>query len=172
MKEFGVYLAEDYFIAQAFIDRGWRVRISSHPAQQNSGTYSISQLHQRICRWMKLRHAMLPVCMFFEPISQCMILGLMVSWAFNFLFDISPLSFFLIHVLVWFLMDYILIKIIENGPVPFSKFEFIVCWVINELCYSVLLLKSHWDPKITWRGRKFKLKWGGYVEELFTKQTV
>ena len=35
--------------------RGWRVRISSHPAQQNSGTYSISQLHQRICRLVNIR---------------------------------------------------------------------------------------------------------------------
>lgn len=172
LKEFGVYLAEDYFIAQAFIDWGWRVRICSHLAQQNSGTFSISLLHQRICRWMKLRHAMVPFTMFFEPVSQCMVLGLMMSWAVNFLFDVSPLSFFLIHVLVWFLLDYFLIRVLENGPVPFSKFEYIVCWFINELSYLVLILQSHWDPKISWRGRKFKLKWGGYVEELFTKQTV
>lgn len=68
-----------------------------------------------IFRWMKLRHAMVPFTMFFEPVSQCMVLGLMMSWAVNFLFDVSPLSFFLIHVLVWFLLDYFLIRVLEVG---------------------------------------------------------
>lgn len=172
LKEFGQYLAEDYFIAQAFLDRGWRVTCCSQLAQQNSGTYSISYHHNRICRWMKLRNAMIPSTIFFEPISLCMLLGLMNSWAVNYMFDLSPLSFMLVHILIWFILDYTMMKLLENGNVPFSKFDYVVCWFLSETSYIVLLFLSHWDPLITWRGRKFKLKWGGIVEEVCLKQTV
>ena len=64
-------------------------------------------------RWMRLRHAMLPAFMFLEPIFHSMVLGLMNSWAFNHLFGFSPLFFFLIHLLVWFLLDYSMISIFE-----------------------------------------------------------
>ena len=60
----------------------------------------------------------------------------------------------------------------QNGKVPFSKLEYMVVWFHSEFSYLVLLLKSHWDPTITWRDRKFKLKFGGYVEELYTRQDV
>jgi hypothetical protein len=43
---------------------------------------------------------------------------------------------------------------------------------MNEIGYMLLLIQSHLEPTITWRGRKFKLKWGGVVEEIYTKQTV
>ncbi|KAL3867836.1 hypothetical protein ACJMK2_040682 [Sinanodonta woodiana] len=172
LKEFGHYLAEDYFLGQAFLDRGWRVKISSHTAMQNSGMYSISQHHNRLVRWMKLRTAMLPLTMFLEPVSQCMVMGALVSWAVTYLFDWSPLMFFLGHVLVWFLLDYLQIKVIENKPLPFSKFEYIVCWFLNELSYLALIVQSHIDSTISWRGKRFRLRWGGYVEEMHTKQTV
>ena len=64
-------------------------------------------------RWMKLRHVMLPVLMFAEPVFHSMVLGLMNSWAFNYLFGVSPLIFFLIHVLAWFLLDYSMLSILE-----------------------------------------------------------
>ncbi|WAR23883.1 CEGT-like protein [Mya arenaria] len=85
LHEFGQYLAEDFFIAQAFLDRGWRTK---------------------------------------------------------------------------------------KGSIPFSKVDYLVCWCLNEISYPLLMLQSHWDPIITWRGRNFKLKWGGLVEELYVKQTV
>ncbi|XP_052775844.1 ceramide glucosyltransferase-like [Mya arenaria] len=173
LHEFGQYLAEDFFIAQAFLDRGWRTKVCSRVAQQNSGSYSIPHLHQRLCRWMKLRTAMVPgTSMFWEPISLCINLGLLNAWAVSFLFDISPLSYLLVHILIWFLLDYTMLTVLEKGSIPFSKVDYLVCWCLNEISYPLLMLQSHWDPIITWRGRNFKLKWGGLVEELYVKQTV
>ncbi|KAL4236872.1 hypothetical protein ACF0H5_005257 [Mactra antiquata] len=172
LKAFGQYLAEDFFMAQAFLDRGWRVICCSRLALQNSGTYSISHHHRRICRWMKLRNAMVPTTVLFEPLSLCMPVGIITAWAVNYIFDISPLTFLLVHTLIWFLLDYTRMKHLEHGSIPFSKFDFVVCWFINEIGYMLLLLQSHLEPAITWRGRHFKLKWGGVVEEIYTKQTV
>lgn len=56
---------------------------------------------------------MIPVIIIFEPLSECMMLGVLASLAVEYMFDISPLAFFLLHVLVWFLLDYILMQIVE-----------------------------------------------------------
>ncbi|KAK3091111.1 hypothetical protein FSP39_017199 [Pinctada imbricata] len=172
LQHFAQYLAEDYFLAETFLKKGWKVRVSCQTAQQNSGQYSIPHLHNRLTRWAKLRTAMCPSLIFFEPISQCLVVGTLGSWSMSFLFGWTASVIFLVHILVWFLLDYILIKIVEGGPLPFSKFEFVVGWLLNEVTYLGVIMRSHYDSSIMWRGRRFKLRWGGKVEELHTKQTV
>ncbi|XP_046356915.1 ceramide glucosyltransferase-like [Haliotis cracherodii] len=166
MNHLGQYLAEDYMMAQAFIDRGWKVRISSQAAQQNSGMYSIPHFHARLIRWTKLRISTVPSTIVMEPIFQCMFLGGMASWAVSYLFDWTALVFFLIHILVWFLGDYILIKVVQRGPLPFSKFEFVVGWLMNELVSPYLIFQAHWNPAVTWRSQKYRIRWGGITEEI------
>jgi len=56
---------------------------------------------------------MTPATMIFEPMSLCMVMGLYNAWAVNYMFDISPMSFMLVHILIWFLMDFTMMKIIE-----------------------------------------------------------
>lgn len=50
LKTFGCYLAEDFFIAKSFTDRGWRITISSQPAMQNSGLCDVTSFHARLTR--------------------------------------------------------------------------------------------------------------------------
>ena len=78
------------------------------------------------CRWAKLRSAMIPSSILMEPLTECMILGLLTAWAVSFLFQWDPISFFLIHITLWFIMDAILIRVVQNGPLPFNKVEFLV----------------------------------------------
>lgn len=172
LKHFAQYLAEDFFLAEMFQKKGYRLRISSHPAQQNAGTYSVPVLHKRLMRWCKLRTAMTPATIFFEPISLCFVQGCLSAWSMSFLFNFTGSVVFLVHVLVWFLMDYILVRTLEGGPLPFSKFDFLVGWMLNEITYPGVIVRSHLDPVIIWRSHTFKLKWGGVVEELHSKQTV
>ncbi|KAK6188951.1 hypothetical protein SNE40_005022 [Patella caerulea] len=166
LTAFAEYLAEDYLLAQAFIDRGWQVKISSETAKQNSGHYSISHFHARLIRWTKLRIATIPLVSALEPIFQCMFLGAVASWAVSYLFDWTALVFFLVHVLVWFLLDYILAKVVQGGPLPYSKFEFLVGWILNETCFLYFIFCAHLNPVVEWRGHKYKLRWGGMMEEL------
>ena len=56
---------------------------------------------------------MLPHLIVLEPLSECVILGLMCAWAGYFLFRWDALSFFLIHVLLWFLLDWALIHVVQ-----------------------------------------------------------
>ncbi len=56
---------------------------------------------------------MCPVLLLFEPVSECMLLGALSAWAASFLLRWDPLSFFLVHVLAWFLMDWALLHIVQ-----------------------------------------------------------
>lgn len=50
LKTFSCYLAEDFFIAKSFLDRGWKMAISSQPALQNSGTCDVTSFQARLTR--------------------------------------------------------------------------------------------------------------------------
>ncbi|KAK3761369.1 hypothetical protein RRG08_024239 [Elysia crispata] len=166
LAHFGKYLAEDYLLAQAVLDSGYSIQLCSQSALQNSGSTSITSFHERLVRWTKLRNATVITTMFFEPIYQCVAQGVLMAFVVEFLFSWSPLVFFLVHVLVWFLLDYILMCVIQQGPLPFSKFEFLVGWLMNELSYPVLILRAYWDPVITWRSRRYRIRWGGITSEI------
>ncbi|KAH3801309.1 hypothetical protein DPMN_154957 [Dreissena polymorpha] len=69
---------------------------------------------------MKLRNAMVPATIFWEPISLCFTLGLMNAWAVSYMLDLSPMSYLLVHTLLWFLLDYTLIKVLEVSLKSFN----------------------------------------------------
>ena len=50
LKAFGRYLAEDFFIAQAVLDCGMKMQISSQPAWQNSGEGGVILFQNRLTR--------------------------------------------------------------------------------------------------------------------------
>lgn len=97
LAAFGQYLAEDYFMAKSFTDRGWRITISSQPAWQNSAPNTTSAssrdtastLNNRIQRWVKLRFAMVAHWTLLEPFSECFLLGLLSSLSIYYLFSDS-----------------------------------------------------------------------------------
>ncbi|KAH9525734.1 hypothetical protein Btru_002224 [Bulinus truncatus] len=95
LAEFGKYLAEDFFIAEAIRSQGYKVVLSTTPALQNSGNCSISEFHSRLVRWAQLRMSMLPTLIFLEPVGESVLLGIFISWAAMILFEVSPLAFFM-----------------------------------------------------------------------------
>ncbi|XP_022915093.1 ceramide glucosyltransferase [Onthophagus taurus] len=166
LKTFGCYLAEDFFMAKALKDKGWKMRICSQPALQNSGICDVNSFQARLTRWAKLRVAMLPLIVIMEPLSECMVIGLGAAWAVNVLFKWDVLGFYLIHILMWFICDWILLSIVQNGSLPFNKFDFVVAWLFRECSGPYLFLHAIFDPEIKWRSRIYKLAWGGVAQEI------
>lgn len=169
LKTFGCYLAEDFFIAKAISDNGWKLTISSQPALQNSGQCDITNFQQRLIRWAKLRVAMVPTTILLEPLSECFIIGAFASWSVSVLFRWDSLVFYLIHILVWFLSDWVLLSIVQNSSLPFNKFDFVIGWLFRECSGPYLFLLALWNPAIRWRTRTYKLAWGGIAYELIPK---
>lgn len=172
LRLLGQYLAEDFFLAQAFLDRGYLLRVASQPAWQNHGTYSVSAWHARMVRWGKIRTATVPHVIFLEPSMDCLVNGLLGAFAFYYLVQISPLMFMGLHILVWFLLDYTLCRIVNNGPLPFSRMDFVLAWIASELCRMYAYFVVHLTSDVHWRQRKFKVRWGGQLVEVKEKASV
>ncbi|KAI5639187.1 glycosyl transferase family 21 domain-containing protein [Phthorimaea operculella] len=169
LAAFGDYLAEDYFMAQKVVERGWKMRVASQPALQNSGARSVGALQARLTRWARLRIAMVPTTVMLEPLSECLPLGAGAAWASGVLLNAEPLPFFLVHVLVWFLSDWLMLRSVQNGSPPFTKVQFLLGWVWSELCAPFVLLIALLNPEIAWRTRCYRLDWGGRAHELKPK---
>lgn len=56
---------------------------------------------------------MLPLVIIFEPLSECMVIGACAAWAVSVLFQWDVLGFYLVHILVWFLLDWILLSVVQ-----------------------------------------------------------
>ncbi|XP_055385528.1 ceramide glucosyltransferase [Condylostylus longicornis] len=171
LSKFGCYLAEDFFLAKSLTESGWKMRISSQPAWQNSGICDLQNFQARLCRWAKLRVAMMPTTILLEPLSECLVVGAFASWSVGLLFCWDPLVFYLIHILMWFLSDWILLSIVQNGTLSFNKFEFVVGWIFREISGPYLFFNALYDPAIRWRTRLYKLQWGGIAYELQENKT-
>lgn len=83
-------------------------------------------------RWVKLRTSLLPVTALLEPVSECLALGVVGSWAVSVVFTWSPLAFFFVHVLIWFLLDYTLLHIVQVGSVAIGWRHCLECMCVTE----------------------------------------
>ncbi|VVC43821.1 Hypothetical protein CINCED_3A000159 [Cinara cedri] len=174
LQAFAGYLAEDYFMAKFIVSRGWRTTISGYPGLQNNGGSDLRKFHDRLRRWVKLRIAMVPHTIILEPLSECLILGACAAWSAHTLSggSIDPYAFYMVHILVWFLLDWILLNIMQDGPLPFTKFEYLIAWIYREFMGPYLFLTALlWRPSVVkWTTQQYRVRWGG-ISEIYNQQS-
>lgn len=163
---YGKYLAEDFFITQAIHAKGYRLVLSAYPAQQSLAQTSVLAYKDRMVRWLRLRLNMMPlVSGFLEPLTELIPLGLYGAWCVHRFLGINPFIFFPVHIGLWLVSDYIQLRMVQNGPLPFSKFEFLLCWLLREVVAIWIFLEGIVRPKtIRWGKRTYRLSLGGHTE--------
>jgi ceramide glucosyltransferase len=109
---------------------------------------------------------MIPFVILLEPLSECMMIGAVTAWSVSVIFQWDFFVFYLVHILIWFICDWTLLRIVQNGSLPFNKFHFVIGWLFRELSGPYLFVNAVLDPPIKWRNRIFKLAWGGVAQEL------
>ena len=75
---------------------------------------------------------MVPHTILLEPLSECLVLGILAAWSISFLFWIDPFAIYLFHVLVWFLLDYMLLNVIQ------VRFSISFCSLSSSLTRSLV----------------------------------
>ncbi|WAR02775.1 CEGTB-like protein [Mya arenaria] len=154
LDTFAKYLAEDFFLAHEAVLQGYKVKLSNKLAMQNSVLTSSTG------GWCAGASSGWP------PSQHSSSWNLCRSACCKYVFGLSAMAFFLLHMLLWFLSDYTLLTSCQNGPLPFTKFDFLCAWLLRECTTFYLTLKSHMTSVIVWRHRKYRLKWGGTIEEI------
>jgi ceramide glucosyltransferase len=114
LKAFGDYIAEDFYIAYEVTKQGWKLRVASAPALQNSGHYSVDIWIARMIRWCKLRMRLSPFA-YLEPLQECFSSAVLAGLVTNYLFDWNALVVAACHTLVWFILDYLMLRITQVG---------------------------------------------------------
>ncbi|EDO33721.1 predicted protein, partial [Nematostella vectensis] len=165
LEAFSCYIAEDYFISKAIYNKGHRIAFSSEPAMQNPSKQSLAQFQGRMLRWTRLRLTMEPLLAAFEPFTECLMIGVLASWAVWQLWAFSIVLFFIKHLLLWFLLDFILLRIVQgsNGSLP-PLWKLFLAWLFRELFSIVFFLQAACGRHIEWRTTHFKLLLGGKAE--------
>lgn len=88
--------------------------LSAYPAQQNVANGNLQIYVGRMVRWLRLRLNMLTiVATFFEPMIECINLGIIISFSLKYFFGFPVLTTFAIHVSVWILLDYLLLRSVQ-----------------------------------------------------------
>ncbi|CAF0723554.1 unnamed protein product [Adineta ricciae] len=168
LKAFGNYIAEDFYIAAEVTKQHWKIRVAPTPAQQNSGDYSISIWVERMIRWFKLRMRLSPLA-YIEPLQECFTSAALAGVVTDYLFQWNALVVAACHILLWFLFDYFMLRITQGGPLPFSKFEFAIAWLVRELSAYYIYFKAFTGSStIRWRGKEYQLGSGTRAEEIYS----
>lgn len=66
-----------------------------------------------LTRWGKLRTPIIPLASLLEPLSECVPLGVIMSWCVWMMFNINPAMFFLAHCMIWFTFDLLLMYTVQ-----------------------------------------------------------
>ncbi|CAI2345787.1 unnamed protein product [Caenorhabditis sp. 36 PRJEB53466] len=170
IASFGGYLAEDFFFGRELANRGYKSAISTHPALQNSAPVPISSFLDRICRWVKLRIAMLPHIIVVEPLQDCFPSGLIMTFSLNYLTGFDMKMTLLLHTIFWISMDFSLMTSMQNGKLRFSPLQFVLIWLLRELSAPLVFVKALMVPTIRWRNNVFHLAQNEY--EVAADQTL
>lgn len=54
----------------------------------------------------------------------------------------------------------------QGGALCFSKLDYAVAWFIRESMTIYIFLSALWDPTISWRTGRYRLRCGGTAEEI------
>ncbi|VDP76586.1 unnamed protein product [Echinostoma caproni] len=173
-KPFSCYLAEDFFLAKYLLDHGWYVRVSHQPAWQNSPSASLEQFRSRLNRWSQLRLNMVLAAYLLEPFSRCLPNALLGAFGFAYIFPdfVDPGVYFLCHMLVWFLLDYILLLYVYPPCVPLciTRLEYLIAWIFSEVTAVPNHIGAAFKRELQWRDKTFRIHWGGLAEQVCPKR--
>lgn len=171
---FGRFLAEDFFLAKYLHDKGFRHQVAAIPAQQNVANVSIVAYKDRLVRWLRLRLNMMPFTAgLLEPLGASIPLGIYAAWSAYHFFGINPYLWLLGHLLVWSFLDYLQLKGLQNGPLPFNVVVYLLGWLVVESLYVLIYFEGIVNPcRITWGKRTYKLSSFGTSMEVAKQRSI
>eukprot|EP00117_Sycon_ciliatum_P009097 scpid26270/ scgid11524/ Ceramide glucosyltransferase; GLCT-1; Glucosylceramide synthase; UDP-glucose ceramide glucosyltransferase; UDP-glucose:N-acylsphingosine D-glucosyltransferase len=161
LEKFSAYVAEDHFLVNAIMNKGWKAAMCTAPALQNHGRVTLSWFFDRLIRWTRLRFTMLTFLTLLEPFTEMFVMGAAVAAAVSYLFLFPFWAAFGIHVAWWALSDFFLLhRLLNEWPKPKSLRLFLPYW-FRQLTAFPLFLFALSSRKVFWGRQRYKLLFNG-----------
>ncbi|KAG7771434.1 hypothetical protein KL931_001132 [Ogataea haglerorum] len=180
IRFFARYIGEDNMIGIALWNYGQgRTGMTGDcVVQPLGGSNSLRDYCYRRIRWLRVRKYMVLTATLLEPTTECFLCGLYGSFAVGVIFQnvLFSKSYFVFHVVAWFLTDYIqlqhLFDCVRGGGLQepfFIKLDsrktrdksirwFFVHWFLRELLAFPIWVVAVLGSRIDWRGQTFRIK--------------
>jgi ceramide glucosyltransferase len=167
---FGPFLAEDNMIALSiWHELGLKHAMSPDVAFDFLGALSVRDYIMRRVRWIRVRKKMTPlVAVILEPFTESIICGVYGSWAFSRVFGATATSLFVVHMVLWLLVDLSVRHSLEtnsSGP-PASTVVFVIAWMAREVMALPIWLYGITSSTVTWRGKSYEILASGEARRL------
>ncbi|KAK9370944.1 glycosyl transferase family 21-domain-containing protein [Lipomyces kononenkoae] len=122
IRSFAKFIAEDQQIGDGLWKAGGRHAMSGDVAIQPVGGTSFENYFFRRMRWLRVRKHIVLGATLVEPMTECLVLGIMGASGFHLLTGIDWNLFFILHVFMWALGDFwIYSNLHRQGSVEISQ---------------------------------------------------
>ncbi|GAA6037150.1 hypothetical protein JCM8097_008760 [Rhodosporidiobolus ruineniae] len=180
MAAFGQYLGEDNEIGVAIWEElGMRHAMGIEMAGNAVGSMSFSKFFRRRVRWLRVRKYMVLASTLVEPLTECLLAGVLGSLALRHLFSVPPLPFFLAQTAAWFYLDITIYRTLlpasparstatrppaHDGP----SVSYFKAWAVRELLALPIWVFAMLGDTVGWRdeGTVYKVRRDGSVRAL------
>jgi ceramide glucosyltransferase len=168
---FGPFMAEDNMIALSlWHELGLKHAMTSDVALDFIGSLTIRTYIARRARWIRVRKKMTLAATLAEPLTESLVCGLYGSWAIARLIGANRSALFLIHMLVWVVVDFRVKASLEtnvkNAGPPTNTLVFLAAWIAREMLALPIWLYAMLGDEVMWRGNRYKILASGEAVRL------
>jgi ceramide glucosyltransferase len=165
LAAFGRFLAEDNMIAGAiWHELGLRHSLGCDISRNIVGRMTFRDYVARRIRWIRVRKRMVLAATLLEPLTECVALSLVGSWAVYRLWSIPTFITFTLHYCSWVALDLDVYESLAGYYLPEGqRMSFLLAWLIRELLAFPIWLIAFVGNEVEWRGRKYKMLRNGEV---------
>jgi ceramide glucosyltransferase len=191
LAKFAHFIAEDHLIADTLWyqtpNPGPNHAMTQDAARQPVQLETLATYFERRIRWIRVRKYMVTSATLVEPFTECLLAGLVGSFALSTLFGFGMARVYFWHVLIWFLVDLYqfhtlqcnaAVDLLPNDETPeFARGnrswtvkrlrEWLVCWLIREVtCLPLWVVAMFGQSVVKWRNRRFVVRRDMTVAEI------
>lgn len=162
LKHFAKYIGEDNMIGISLWEGvdGCSGMSKDMVYQPIGGQNSVSDYMDRRIRWLRVRKYMVLAATLIEPTTESIISGLIGGYSLNFLVNGKNgiwWSWFSIHMIIWFAIDFIQFKRIQSFEKNVEIVEFCKFWSMREILAFPIWIAAMAGSGIEWRGQQFQI---------------
>ncbi|GAA5871728.1 hypothetical protein JCM3774_003032 [Rhodotorula dairenensis] len=180
LAAFGQYLGEDNEIGVALWEElGMRHAMGVELAGNAVGSMTFAKYFRRRVRWIRVRKYMVTVSTLVEPLTECILSGVLGALAFRHLFSLPAWLFFPAHTVAWYLLDATLYRaLLPASPARSTVMRapahdgpglgYLQAWAVRELVALPIWLFAMMGDTVGWRdeGTVYRVQRDGSVRAL------